>query len=38
MYHAGKDGWLFLTGGTNEVADQIVTRLALYARHTAQEP
>jgi len=23
---------------TNEVADQIVTRLALYARHTAQEP
>lgn len=22
MYHAGKDGWLFLTGGTNEVADQ----------------
>ena len=23
---------------TNEVADQIVTRLELYARHTAQEP
>lgn len=23
---------------TNEVADQIVTRLALYARHTAREP
>ncbi|GJD62913.1 alginate O-acetyltransferase AlgX-related protein [Methylobacterium frigidaeris] len=22
MFHAGKDGWLFLTGGTNEVADQ----------------
>ncbi|TGD93281.1 alginate O-acetyltransferase AlgX-related protein [Methylobacterium nonmethylotrophicum] len=22
MYHAGKDGWLFLTGGTNEVAGQ----------------
>ena len=22
MYHTGKDGWLFLTGGTNEVADQ----------------
>ncbi|KMO33338.1 hypothetical protein VQ03_25165 [Methylobacterium tarhaniae] len=22
MYHEGKDGWLFLTGGTNEVADQ----------------
>lgn len=23
---------------TNEIADQIVTRLALYARHTAREP
>src|SRR4051812_28052858 len=22
MYHVGKDGWLFLTGGTNAVAAQ----------------